>query len=147
MQEEIKANVHKDFHGALSYGIRFLTERYGEEKMRSFLLGLGQTVYKPLGDALQKEGLSALETHLVSTFEAEDGVVESELKDEELIFRVHECPAIAHMKANGYAIAENFCEHTRLVNESICAGRGYACSVDYDQDAGRCVQRFWREES
>ena len=140
-------NVHKDFHGALSYGIHFLTHRYGEDKLREFLSRLGSTVYRPLGDALRARGLVALQEHLVETFEKEGGEVVAELGEEELVFHVHKCPAIHHMQEQGYAIADNFCEHTRLVNESICTGTGYCCSVDYDQEAGQCVQRFWKEQS
>ncbi len=141
------ANVHKDFHGALSYGIRFLAERYGQDKMRAFLAGLGDTVYKPLADAMRAHGLSAMRDHLERVFRSEGGEVESEMDGDALIFHVHRCPAIHHMKEKGYDIAPDFCEHTRIVNEAICRGTGYRSSVDYDQDAGRCVQRFWRDES
>lgn len=141
------ANVHKDFHGALSYGIRFLAERYGEEQMRTFLHRLGATVYKPLVEAMQQRGLPAMQEHLEGIFRAEGGDVESEMDGNTLVFHVHRCPAIQHMKDQGYDIAPHFCEHTRIVNEAICGDAGYACSVEYDQEAGQCVQRFWRAES
>lgn len=141
------ANVHKDFHGALSYGIRFLAERYGEDKMRTFLYGLGSTVYKPLVEAIRQRGLPAMQEHLEQVFQSEGGDVESVIDGEVLVFQVHRCPAIQHMKEKGYDIAPHFCEHTRIVNEAVCGDAGYACSVEYDQEVGQCVQRFWRADS
>jgi hypothetical protein len=140
-------NVHKDFHGALSYGIRYLAERYGEDKMRAFLSGLGGTVYKPLADAIRERGLDAMRDHLEEVFTAEGGEFEFATEDETLVFHVHRCPAIHHMKEHGYDIAPHFCEHTRIVNEAICGNAGCGCSVDYDQEAGTCVQKFWRVDS
>jgi hypothetical protein len=61
------------------------------------------------------------------------------------VLRVKRCPAITHMREQGYAIAAHHCEHTRIVNEAVCALAGYESSVDYDQCAGSCVQRFWRK--
>ena len=80
-------------------------------------------------------------------FRLEEGDFETRYEGGVLVLDVRACPAIHHMRANHYAIAEHFCEHTRIVNEAICAEAGYACSVEYDQEAGRCVQRFWRAES
>lgn len=141
------ANVHKDFHGALSYGIRFLVERYGQAKFRTFLSGLGATVYRPLVDAIHERGLGAMRDHLENVFTAENGNYETEFDGETLVFHVHRCPAIHHMKERGYEIAPDFCEHTRIVNEGICGRAGYACSVTYNQEAGTCVQKFWRPDS
>lgn len=138
------ANVHKDFHGAFSYGIQFIIENYGLEGLEAYLNKLADTVYAPLVKALDVEGLAALRDHWERVFALEGGKVE--LRDEEdvLVLDVLECPAIAHMRAQGYAIDPHFCEHTRILNEAICTRAGYQSSVEYDQEAGRCTQRFWK---
>ena len=137
-------NVHKDFHGALSYGLQFVEERHGEQALRDFLAGLADTVYKPLVDDLRARGLPALEDHWREIFGLEGGAFEMHMDDATLVLTVHRCPAIAHMREHPYRISDHFCEHTRIVNEAICQAAGYASSVDYDQSAGRCVQKFWR---
>lgn len=137
-------NVHKDFHGALSHGLSFLRERFGPEGMREFLEGLAETVYRPLVDDLRARGLSALEDHWARVFELERGDVSIERTGDELVLNVHRCPALAHLRARGYPIADTFCEHTRIVNDAVCRAAGYVAEVDYDQEAGRCVQRFRR---
>ncbi|MCX5759437.1 MAG: hypothetical protein NTU83_13210 [Candidatus Hydrogenedentes bacterium] len=137
-------NIHKDFHGALSYGLQFVENRYGQDGVRDFLTGLADTVYKPLCDAFRARGLDALREHWKTVFDLEQGDYEMSMDGETLVLTVMRCPAIAHMREHGYAIADHYCEHTRIVNEAVCTAAGYASSVDYDQHAGSCVQRFWR---
>jgi len=139
------ANVHKDFHGALSFGLQFIEDQYGQEGIEAFLAGLAGTVYKRLVDGLRARGLPALQDHWQAIFDLEQGDVEMHMDGEVLVLEVNRCPAIAHMKDRNYKVADHFCEHTRIVNEAVCKAAGYASSVEYDQEAGRCVQRFWRQ--
>jgi len=137
-------NVHKDFHGALSAGIQFVLDRHGPEALAEFLDQVAANVYRPLIERIRQEGLKALEEHWRRIFELEGGDYSLEYESETLVLRVERCPAIHHMKEHGYAIADRFCESTRVVNEGICRRAGCACSVEYDQEAGTCVQKFWR---
>ncbi len=138
------ANVHKDFHGAFSYGIQFIIENYGMAGLEAYLNKLADTVYAPLVKALDVEGLSAFRDHWERIFALEGGKMELRDDGDTLVLDVQECPAITHMKAQGYAIDPHFCEHTRILNEAICSRAGYQSSVEYDQEAGRCTQRFWK---
>ena len=138
-------NVHKDFHGALSYGLQFLEEGYGPQAREAYLKGLADTVYAPLVEALREQGLPALKAHWEAIFSCEEADFALYEEGETLVLEVRRCPAIHHMQEYDYAIAPHYCEHTRIVNEAICSRAGYCASVDYDQAAGRCVQRFWRD--
>jgi len=135
-------NVHKDFHGAMSFGLEFLERHYGSQGVEEFLSGLANTVYRDLVDDLRKRGLPALRDHWQHIFTIEEGEVEFKMEGETLVLHVHRCPAIDHMKGRGYAVARRFCEHTGIVNDAVCRAAGYVAEVDYDQSAGRCVQRF-----
>ncbi|HEO69857.1 MAG TPA: hypothetical protein ENN80_01240 [Candidatus Hydrogenedentes bacterium] len=137
--------VHKDFHGALSFGLEFLEEQYGLDGMRAFLEGLAHTVYAPLVADLRERGLDALEEHWRAVFTIEGGDFELAMEGDVLILNVRRCPAIAHMREHRYAIAPHFCEHTRFVNDAICRAAGYASSVECDPEAGACVQKFWKD--
>ena len=141
------ADVHKDFHGGLSYGLRFLEENYGMEGVREFLTGLADTVYKALVEALRTEGLSALRDHWQTIFDLEEGDIDMQMDGDTLVLTVRRCPAVTHIEEHKYWFSDHFCEHTRIVNEAICNAAGYESSVEYDQKAGRCVQRFWRKAS
>jgi hypothetical protein len=146
VKENRMPNVHKDFHGALSYGLQFVEDRFGQEGVRDFLTGLADNVYKPLCDDIRARGLDALREHWKTIFDLEEGDYILRMDHDTLVLTVTRCPAIAHMHEHGYPIAEHYCEHTRIVNHAVCAATGYASSVDYDQVAGSCVQRFWRQE-
>ena len=135
-------NVHKDFHGSLSFGFKFLEEQYGFEGMEEFLSTLGGSVYKDLSDDLGKRGLVALREHWERIFTLEGGEFDMKMEGDTLVLHVKKCPAIHHMKESKYAIAPHHCEHTRIVNESICRPAGFEATVEYDQEKGCCVQRF-----
>ncbi len=147
MDGETKPNVHKDFHGALSYGLQFIEDNYGADGLHDFLAGLADTVYRPLVSDLRARGLVALRDYWQRVFELEGGDAQVDLESEALVLTVQRCPAISHMQEHNYAIARHFCEHTRIVNEAVCAAAGYVATVEYVQDAGRCVQRFAKREA
>ena len=138
------ANVHKDFHGALSFGLRFIEDHYGRDGVCAFLSGLAGSVYAPLVADIRARGLEALHDHWQAVFDLEDGGVTIAMDGGTLVLDVYRCPAVTHLRERGYAVAPCFCEHTRIVNEAVCRAAGYASSVEYDQAAGRCVQKFWR---
>lgn len=125
----------------------FLEEHCGAEGRTEFLRELAGTVYKPLVDKLRREGLPALQEHWETVFALEGGDASCSYEEDTLVLTVNRCPAIHHMDQHGYAIAPHFCEHTRIVNEAVCKAAGYSASVEYDQAAGRCVQRFRRASS
>src|SRR5208283_5270309 len=55
--------LHKDFHGALCYGIKYLDDHYGPEATAEFLRQVGRGYYGPLSARLKQDGLMALEEH------------------------------------------------------------------------------------
>lgn len=145
MNDDEEMAVHKDFHGALSFGLQFIEDRFGEDGRNDFLAGLAVSVYAPLAEALRRDGLEALRAHWDRIFTLEGGDFDQCIEGDRLTLTVHRCPALAHLQARGYRIAGHFCEHTRLVNEAVCRAAGYACDIEYDQSAARCIQRFWKE--
>jgi hypothetical protein len=139
-------NVHKDFHGCMSFGLGFLADNYGPAEMEEYLRRVARNVYAPLIESLRTRGLQALYDHWNSVMTLEGADFELNLASYgALVLEVRKCPAIHHMKERGYPIAEHFCESTHIVNDEICRQAGYRASVEYDQASGRCIQRFWRE--
>ena len=136
--------LHKDFHGALCYGIKYLDDNYGPEATRDYLRQVGQTYYAPLSKRLKNEGLGALENHWNEVFAKEGGKFTMEHQDGVLVLTVQECPAIAHLKQINQLFTPRYCETTVVINETICAEAGYACSTQYEPGAGRCIQKFWK---
>jgi len=144
--ESHMANVHKDFHGCFSFGLKFLLDNYGPEEMEEYLRRLARTVYAPLIESVRTRGLQALEDHWRHIMSLEDVDFEIHFTDDgTLVLDVKKCPAISHMRARGYEVCARFCEATRIVNDEICRRAGYVSEVEYDQENACCTQRFRKE--
>lgn len=139
------AYLHPDFHGALSVGIEYLHETFGEEAVRRYLWQFAKSFYAPLTESIESRGLAALEEHFRKIYDLEGGVVRFELSEDELRIEVEACPAVKHMRQQGYPVARLFRETTDTVNRAICDGTNFAAElVEYDEETGRSVQRFFR---
>ena len=137
--------LHRDFHGALSAGIEYLDRRYGEDAVREYLCRFTRAFYAPLIHALNARGLIALKEHFEKMYGLEGGDVRMAFSEDELVVRVDACPAVTHMREHGYPVARLFHETTKTVNETLCEDTPFAAEwVEYDEQTGRSVQRFFR---
>ena len=128
----------------MSFGLKFLEENFGPAELEEYLRRLARNVYAPLIESLRLRGLAALRDHWNNIMSLEDADFDLHSTNDVLVLEVRKCPAIHHMKERGYKIAEHFCESTRVVNDEICRQAGYSASVEYDQENGCCVQKFWK---
>ena len=138
--------LHKDFHGALCYGIKYLDDNFGQDATTEYLKQVGKTYFAPLAAQLKKDGLQALENHWKKVFTKEGGKFKLYYQDHTLVLTVEKCPAIAHLKKIGQLFTNRFCESTIVINETICAEAGYRCSCQYQPGKGKCIQKFWKEK-
>jgi hypothetical protein len=138
--------LHKDFHGALCYAIKYLDEKYGDRAVADYLGQVGREVFSPLIAALKQEGLIALERHFKAIFEKEGGRAEFKCVNDVLVITVFKCPAITHLTSTGQLVTDRYCETTVNVNKAVCDAAGYQCSCEYTPAAGRCVQKFWKQK-
>ena len=141
------SGLHKDFHGYHSFILQYVQNKYGDTFLEQGLRRIGRTVYAPMAEALAEQGLDYFENYWKELFEAEGCDVRMCREGNTLVLEVTKCPAIEHLHGKNMHVAQRFCEHTRIVNEEICRAAGYECSTEYDQDQGRCVQRFWKRAS
>jgi hypothetical protein len=139
-------SVHKDFHGALSFSMSYLRDRFGGEELREFFREASREVYQPLIERIRSGGLGVLADHLKGVYVAEDGEFELNLHSDELVLEMRNCVAILHMRKVGYPIDPGFCDmSTKLVSEAIVSAAGFESAIDYDQERGRCSQRFYKK--
>jgi hypothetical protein len=140
--------LHKDFHGALSVGIEYLRTNFGDESVREYLRQFAATFYAPLTEDLKKRGLIALKEHFEKLYKTEGGEIEVACTADELMINVRACPAVTHMRKNNYTVSPLFYETTKTVNETICESTDFAAElVEYDEQTGRNVQRFYRRQA
>ncbi len=139
--------LHKDFHGALSGGLIYLEDNFGQDSVREYLEKFATSYYAKLREQLQREGLTALKDHFEDLYATEGGEIEIEYSEDELILNVKACPAVVHMRANNYPVANMWIETDRTVNQAICAGSDFDYEMlEYDEQTGKSVQRFFRRE-
>jgi len=138
--------LHKDFHGALCYAIKYLDEKLGPDATADYLKQVGREVFSPLIAELKKEGLVALERHFKRIFDLEGGEVKFERYEIYLKITVSKCPAIAHLKSNNQLFTDRYCETTNNINKAVCEQTDYLCSCEYQPGSGKCVQTFWKKE-
>lgn len=139
--------LHQDFHGALSAGIEYLDRHYGEEAVRQYLRQFTSSFYSPLIKSLKERGLIALKEHFKKIYESERGKIEMILSKDELVLKVKVCPAVTHMRQHGYPVARLFYETTKTVNETLCEGTPFSTELlEYNEQTGCCIQRFYRRE-
>jgi hypothetical protein len=137
--------LHKDFHGALSNGIGYLEQRYGEDAVRDYLRQFTLSYYAPLRADLGRRGLVALKEHFEKIFAIEGAPLVAKLTDDELVLTIDSCPAVAHMRKAGQPVSRLFRETSRAVNEALCEGTPFAAElVSYRDEDGASVQRFYR---
>ncbi len=149
MQREASDNeyLHRDFHGALSSALIYLEERFGPDAVREYLREFARAYYAPLREELAARGLPAVADRLRRVYEAEGGEVRLELSDDELLVEVAACPAVAHMRANDYAVSPMWHETIRTVNEAICEGSPWRFELlEYRDATGASRGRFSRAE-
>ena len=140
--------LHKDFHGVLSEGIKYIDDRYGEEAVREYLRGFASSFYAPLVSDIKERGLMALKERLEEIYKAEGARVETALSGDELLVTVEACPAVMHMREQGYRVARLFRETTSTVSDALCEGTPFSAElVEYDEQTGRSVQRFRRRQT
>ncbi len=137
--------LHQDFHGALSTGIQYLEEHYGEEAVREYLRQFTTAFYGPLIEDFKQRGLVALKEHFEKLYETEGGDVQITLTDDELLIKVAACPAVVHMQEHNHTVARLWHETTKTVNEALCEGTPFAAELlEYNPETGTSRQRFYR---
>ncbi len=137
--------LHKDFHGALSAGLEYLEQHYGERAVRDYLRQFTRSYYAPVTEELTRRGLAALEEHFAQLYRAEGAEPRISRTDDDLFIEVDACPAVVHMRRQGYPVSRLFYETTQTVNEAICEGTPFAAELlDYDDETGRSTQHFFR---
>ena len=140
--------LHKDFHGALSAGIDYLHQHYGEQAVREYLRQFTNVFYAPLKNEIKKRGLEALQEYFVKIYGIEGGEINIEISENEIKLSIEACPAVTHMRKQGYAVSSLFYETTKTVNETICEGTDFTAElVEYDEQTGRSIQKFRRRLS
>lgn len=134
--------LHKDFHGAMSYCLQFVAERYGKEEVEEYLHEVARTVYRDLIQDIKNRGLVAWREHVERIFELEEGGFSIEEKEGGFDLVVDCCPAITHIQERGYPLYEDFCAGTCVVQAEIAKQAGVRTRTTLGEKLATCRQEF-----
>ncbi|MFO7947676.1 MAG: hypothetical protein R6V19_12780 [Armatimonadota bacterium] len=136
--------LHQDFHGALSTGLQYLQDTYGPDAVIEWLQQIADTLYAPLKEDLRQRGLAAIKEYLQQLYDDEGGEVKLQLRDGELLVHVRQCPAVTHMRENGYRVADMWVETTRTIYSRLTEDTAYSFELlEYDDLTGETRMRFY----
>ena len=137
--------LHRDVHGALSSARIYLEEHFGAEGLRDYLRRFALSYYAPLREDIRERGLIAIADRLRAIYDLEGADYSLQMGADELLVEVRACPAVAHMRASGYAVAPQWRETVRTVHEAICEGSPWGFELlEYCEETGANRQRFFR---
>ena len=138
---DTKPHGHADFYFATNATFRFITARFGYDKLRQYWNDIGTSYYKPVSDNWKRGGLAAVADYWRAFFAAEPGAdVEVVTQADEVTLNVRTCPMIKHLRDHGREIVPCFCQHCHFVSEAMAAPAGMTVRVTGGN--GSCVQRF-----
>ena len=137
--------LHKDFHGTTNTTLDYIAGNYGVEALKEILRKTGRDVYRSIHDKLAKGDASELIEHLNWFFYREGGKYQLTVKDDEIIFEVFQCPAIAHLKKLGMPVSPYCCLQTECVNQGMCENTPWSSSLEIIGE-GHCIQTFKKGE-
>ncbi|MFA6815016.1 MAG: hypothetical protein WCS73_01820 [Lentisphaeria bacterium] len=134
----------KDFHGTLNTTIDYIIKNYGQDTLKKIFDNMGQKVYKSIHTKLLNDDPSELIEHIAYFFNREGADFDLNIKTNEIILTVRQCPAIAALNKMGFPVSPHFCLSTIYLNNAICEGTQWKTETT-KTGKGSCIQRFYKE--
>lgn len=141
--------LHRDFHNIMNLGLVYLSEKYGDEAVRSYLRQFASAYHSPLTEKLRsgdgRGALAALAEHFRRVYELEEASddLDLALTERSLTVTVRKCPAVTHMRRSGVTPSPLYHETLKTVNETICEGTPVRYQLlFYNPETGASVGRF-----
>ncbi|NHB85112.1 hypothetical protein G7085_12115 [Tessaracoccus sp. HDW20] len=136
---DVKPQGAADFYFAINATFAHIRDTYGHDALHDYWTELGNDYQRPVWQLWSEGGLPAVETYWRDFFSVEPGgeVVVSRGEDRVTV-DVRSCPAIAHLRANGRDIVDEFCQQCVVMGNACATGAGLR--IDVAGGNGRCVQ-------
>ncbi len=143
MRYRSTGELHLDFHGATNTTIQYIMDHFGEDALKEIFTRVGKDVYRSIHNALKNDLPGELIEHLAYYCQREGADFYLNVRDDEILLEIKDCPAVRHIKKLGLTLADNFCWQTIELNNALCDGTPWQCETTVTGE-GRCRQRFTR---
>lgn len=143
---DTKPQGSPDFYYAINATFRFLLQRLGDDGWRRYLTEMGRGYFEPVNRQWRLGGLPAVARYWRAFFAAEPGArVEVVEQSDRVEVRVHECPAIKHLRADGREIVREYCQHCYHLGSARAEAAGLTMRLAGGN--GSCRHTFARMEA
>ena len=143
---DTKPQGSPDFFFGINATFRFILQRLGMDGWRRYLEEMGRGYFAPVNRQWSEGGLSAVARYWRAFFAAEPGaVVEVFEKPDHVEIRVHECPAIKHLRAGGREIVREYCQHCYYLGSARAEAAGLTMRLS--GGSGSCCHTYARPEA
>lgn len=136
---------HPDFHSSMNMGVHYLGEKYGEAAVKEFISRFTRNVYHRQIESIRKEGLPALESHILKTYSKEKSsdAVETVLGGGTLAVKIQYCPAVKHLQKTGRIVSKWYPYTSSVLMDTLAKDSGYVFTLEsYDETTGAAKYRF-----
>jgi hypothetical protein len=122
---DTKPQGSPDFYYAVNATFRFVLQRLGREAWCRYLGDLGRSYFAPVNRQWAEGGLAAVARYWRAFFAAEPGAeVEVVEAADRVEVRVLVCPALKHLRAGGWAIVGEYCQHCYFLGAARAEAAG-----------------------
>ena len=143
---DTKPQGSPDFYYGINATFRFIIHRLGIDGWRRYLEEMGRGYFAPVNRRWEEGGLTAVARYWRTFFAAEPGaVVEIIEQPDRVEVRVHECPAIKHLRAGGREIVREYCQHCYYLGSARAEVSGLTMRLKGGN--GSCCHTFARPEA
>jgi hypothetical protein len=138
---DTKPQGSADFYYAINATFRFILNRAGREGWIRYLQEMGRGYFAPVNRQWADGGLVAVARYWRAFFAAEPGaVVEVMEQPDRVELRVHECPAIKHLRVGGREIVREYCQHCYHLGSARAEAAGLTMQLSGGN--GSCCHTF-----
>lgn len=143
---DTKPQGSADFYFATNATFRFILKRFGVAGWRFYLAELGRDYFAPVNQQWRAGGLRAVARYWREFFAAEPGAVVDVIEQPDRVeVRVHQCPALRHLRAAGRDIVPQYCQHCYFLGTARAAAAGLAMRLSGGD--GTCCHTFARADA
>jgi len=144
-----KDNVYLplEFHGEFSGQLDYIEKKFGPDAVGEYLRDFARSFYAPVKEQLLECGLIALKERFEKIYRHERADFSIDFAEDEMTVKVEACPGVTFMRKNKLVVSALWNETYQRTYETICQGTPFAGELlEYDEQTGRSVMRFWRRQ-
>ena len=141
--------LHRDFHLSGDMALKYCGDKFGDEKVVSFLSSYTRNYYAPQIADIRKRGLPALKEWIEKIYEVEEAseLLHTQLTEGSLTVTIDKSPVIEYMHSLNQEPSKYYIEETRTLYKTIAEACDLDFSLLYYHDDGAAKLLFQQQNA